>query len=994
MNCRICSLAPSWRRLTVIMTLALGLAPSAFTQAMPGPGTRPAVKTDGPSSLPLPAQAAISSALGRDQKAYHAQARGNGFEAENPQHALSAAFTPEGVQIQTNAARFGLRFQGHGYGDAIAKAGAVAPQASSNRVEYQHGDLTEWWVNGPLGIEQGFTLNRAPERGQGPLTIALMLSGDLSAALEPDRKSLSLSSPDGSTPLRYAGLVANDATGRALPAWFEIDGTRLALRVDDAGAQYPVIVDPFVQNAKLTASDALPNDSFGYSVAVDGDTVVVGAPFDDAGTKTDSGVAYVFVKPVTGWATTATVSATLDANTAKQAGDLFGQSVAVHGDTIVVGAPLEDSPPGSNQGAAYVFTKPAGGWSGAPTQSAKLRASDKAVGDQFGHSVAINGDTVAVGASGDDSARGSVYVFVKPAGGWSGNTNQNAKLIAFDGLAGDSLGSSVAVSGDTILTGAHLDDLGVNIDVGSAYVFVEPVGGWSGNLAEIAKLTASDGVAAYHFGQSLAMSGSTAVIGAAGSAYVFVEPAGGWSGSLFENAKLTASDGVATDNFGHSVAASGDAIVVGAYQHQIGINVSQGSAYVFRKPAGGWSGNLLEETKLTASDGAANDDFGFSVAVSGPTVVLGASGFNANQGAAYVFGGDVTPPEITYALSGTLGDNGWYVSDVTVDWTVTDPESAVTIIDGCVDTTISADTLPTTLSCTATSDGGQSTDSVTLKRDASKPGLVGSRAPSANADGWNNNDVMVSFICTDGLSGIESCTPDQMFSSEGTQSATGTGTDKAGNSKSTTVSGINIDRAAPVVTVTGVTQGGLFELGLVPQVGCSSSDALSGVKIPAVLSVTGGSSAGLGNFIASCSGAEDNAGNLANTAAVSFTVSVKCGPTLATILGTEGNDTILGTAGPDVIHGLEGNDTIDGLGSNDVLCGGTGNDVIKGGAGRDTLLGGPDKDRLYGGGGPDCLRGEAGDDRLNGGGARDVCDGGEHKKGNQAKNCERMRRIP
>lgn len=443
---------------------------------------------------------------------------------------------------------------------------------------------------------------------------------------------------------------------------------------------------------------------------------------------------------------------------------------------------------------------------------------------------------------------------------------------------------------------------------------------------------------------------------------------------------------MATDNFGHSVAASGDAIVVGAYQDQIGINVSQGSAYVFSKPAGGWTGDLTEQNKLTASDGALNDDFGFSVAVSGGTVVFGAPGFNIDQGAAYVFRGDVTPPEITYAVSGTPGDNGWYVNDVTADWTVTDPESAVTIIDGCVDTTIGADTLSTTLNCTATSGGGQSTDSVTVKRDASKPGIVGSRAPSANAEGWNNTDVTASFVCTDGLSGIASCGPDQILSSEGAgQSVIGTGVDNAGNSQDSTINGINIERTGPVVTVTGVTHGSLFELGSVPQVGCSSSDALSGVKTPAVVSVTGGSSTGLGNFIASCSGAEDNAGNLANTATVSFTVAVKCGPTVATILGTEGNDTILGTAGPDVIHGLGGNDTVYGLGGNDVLCGGTGNDVIKGEAGRDTLLGGPGKDRLYGGGGRD---------RLRGGGARDSCDGGKHKKGDRAKNCERMRRIP
>ncbi len=589
---------------------------------------------------------------------------------------------------------------------------------------------------------------------------------------------------------------------------------------------------------------------------------------------------------------------------------------------------------------------------------------------------------------------------------------------------------------------------------------------------------------------------------------------------------------------------------------------------MFGKPAGGWIGNIVEQVKLFASDGVTDDDFGYSVAVSGATVVVGAPGFDGDRGAAYVFGGDITPPVITYAVSGTLGDNGWFVDDVTVDWTITDPESAFSIDAGCLDVTLDVDTLPTTLYCTATSEGGQSTDSITVKRDAGKPGIAGSRAPSANAAGWNNTDVTASFTCSDTISGIASCSPDQPVTAEGTglsatgtavdnagnsqdgtinginidrsapvitpsrvpaanaagwnnaavtvsyecsdtlsgvescstpetlssegaaQSATGTATDQADNSASATlggisidfglptitgsaapapnvhgwnntpvtvsfdcadglsgietctvpetlssegagqsvngtavdqagngrsgaVAGIDIDRTAPAVTVTGVAQDGLYELGSAPPAGCSTSDALSGVETPAVLSVTGGSSSGLGRFTATCSGAADQAGNNAVTVGVEFMVSLRCAGRLATILGTDGNDTLVGSAGPDVIHGLGGNDTIAGLGGDDLLCGDAGNDVLRGGGGNDTLAGGLGKDKLYGqggrdklsgeggndrligGGGNDLLRGGAGDDVMNGGaGVRDRCNGGPHRRGNRASNCELARRVP
>ncbi len=521
MSTRTFDAAPAWRALFVTLALGLALLPSPITQAMPGPGSRPAVPTEAGTALPPAAQAAISGALGRDDEVYHAHGRGKDLAAGNPRQGFSAQFGREVVQISAGTARFGLGYSGHGRGADLVQGHAVAPEASANRVEYRRRDLTEWWVNGPLGLEQGFTVNHAPA-GRGPLDVVLSLSGDLSAEIDLDRKGLSLRRSDGTMALRYAGLVANDASGRPLPAWIELDGARLSLRVDDTGARYPVIVDPLVQQAKLTASTGAADDTLGYSIAVDGDTVVVGVPFRDTGGKKDHGSAYVFVKPAVGWATTSTISAELDDNNGKAQGDLFGASVAIQGDTIFVGAPVEDTKGGSpNQGAVRVFTKPAGGWTGIIASSAKLIASDKATGDQLGSSVAVVGDTVVAGAKGDDGGRGSAYVYVKPAAGWSGNVSENAKLTASDGTAGDTLGSAVAVGGDTILAGAPTDSGG-----GSAYVFDEPVGGWSGSLAESARLIASDGASVLEFGRSMAMSGSTAVIGAAGSAYVFTTPQG------------------------------------------------------------------------------------------------------------------------------------------------------------------------------------------------------------------------------------------------------------------------------------------------------------------------------------------------------------------------------------------------------------------------------------------------------------------------------------
>ena len=192
--------------------------------------------------------------------------------------------------------------------------------------------------------------------------------------------------------------------------------------------------------------------------------------------------------------------------------------------------------------------------------------------------------------------------------------------MASDGAASDEFGVSVAISGDTLVVGAHGDnDNGTNS--GSAYIFTR-----SGTLAwtQQAKLTASDGAADDEFGGSVAISGDTVVVGAvwnddngtdSGSAYIFTRSGTAWT----EQAKLTASDGAADDNFGNSVAISGDTVVVGAW-HDDDNGTDSGSAYIYTRSGTAWT----EQAKLMASDGAADDEFGDSVAISGDTVVVGA----------------------------------------------------------------------------------------------------------------------------------------------------------------------------------------------------------------------------------------------------------------------------------------------------------------------------------------------------------------------------------
>ena len=274
----------------------------------------------------------------------------------------------------------------------------------------------------------------------------------------------------------------------------------------------------WIEKAKSLPTTVESNQHYGISVSVDDNYAVVGAYFDN----NETGCAYVLFFDGSSWITQAKLTASDGA-----AGEYFGCSVSISGDNIVVGAYCND-----DKGSAYVFTKPVAGWANM-TETAKLTASDGATYDSFGVSVSISGDNIVVGADSDDdngSSSGSAYVFTKSGTSWI-NTTETAKLTTFNGEDHDYFGASVSIFGDNIVIGTQQNGYDGSNDIGSAYVFTKPVAGWTDDTTETVKLTASDGAAGDYFGASVSISGARIVIGAngdddngssSGSAYLFI----------------------------------------------------------------------------------------------------------------------------------------------------------------------------------------------------------------------------------------------------------------------------------------------------------------------------------------------------------------------------------------------------------------------------------------------------------------------------------------
>ena len=495
-------------------------------------------------------------------------------------------------------------------------------RTEANRIEYQHSNgLTEWYVNGPLGLEQGFTLSHSlPQTSSdGWLSLPVSFEGvKVQTFSQSSQEWLKLVGPSGEAVGQYGKLYASDATGQKLDSQLEAapGGQGAILRIKLAGASYPVVIDPFVQQAKLIPSQAA---IAGYSISLSNDknTALVSSPNE----QSMQGAAYIFTRSGTSWSQQARFTASDGASS-----DRFGEFVYLSGDgnTAIVGSDSKNS-----QGAAYIFTRSGTSWS----QQAEITASDGASNNYFGSALALNGDgsTAIVGAYGKKAA----YVFTRSGTSWS----QQAELVPSDNTTNNYFGFSVALSadGNIALIGADL----ANATQGAAYIFTRSGTSWT----QQTKLTASDATNSSTFGDAVALSadGNTALIGAyqktigsnqsEGVAYIFTYSGTSWS----QQAELISSDGAAQDNFGSSVSlsADGNTAAIGAFHKVINSHNYQGSVYVFTYSGTSWS----QQTELISSDGSSYDDFGQSVSLSGDgsTLLIGAPGHNGGQGAAYTF---------------------------------------------------------------------------------------------------------------------------------------------------------------------------------------------------------------------------------------------------------------------------------------------------------------------------------------------------------------------
>ena len=412
----------------------------------------------------------------------------------------------------------------------------------------------------------------------------------------------------------------------------------------NAGAAYVFVRSAGVwsQQQKLVPPAPADEDEFSQAVALSGETALIGANRDDD-SGTNAGAAYVFVRSGGVWSQ----QQKLVPPVVPADWDFFGSTLDVAGDTALIGA-WQDDDSGGNAGAAYVFVRSGGVWS----QQQKLVPPAASGGDQFGGAVALSGETALIGASRDDDSgpdAGAAYVFVRSGTTWS----QQQKLASPAGSDGDLFSLKVALAGDTALVGAIYDDDN-GLDAGAAYVWVRS--GLTWNQQDKLLRTTSD-----FFSATVALDGETALIGAyqedsqganAGAAYVFVQSGTVWS----LQARLVSSDIAVDDFFGWSVALSGDTALVGAYKDDDNGSES-GSAYVFTRSGTTWT----QHQKLITSDGAGGDRFAWALALEGNTALIGAQDDDqgSSSGSVYVFtesGGTWTEQQKLLPADGSGGD--------------------------------------------------------------------------------------------------------------------------------------------------------------------------------------------------------------------------------------------------------------------------------------------------------------------------------------------------
>jgi hypothetical protein len=564
------------------------------------------------------------------------------IEGRLPAAALRVRHDASGTRLGRIEGAWDLGFR-------VGAIGCERSERSSVSALVAHGNLAHadhrladgvryqaWYLSGPLGLEHGLTFFARPSdcATSSRLRIEVMLDASR-AIVHPLGKSAVLRTASGSN-YAYGELAAVDVTGRLLESWLRASPSGLLIEVDLSGAEFPVYVDPLVTTAqaKLVADDAAADEYFGHAVAVSGNRVVVGARFEDRPNLTDAGAAYVFVHNGNSWEQEAKLVAS-DAATA----DRFGSAVAIDGDTIVVGATDDDDP--DQSGSAYVFVR-SSVWS----EQAKLRADAPSPSGQFGVAVAVQGDRAAVGAytgqpvPSDGTFPGYAYVYTRSGTTWSFETRLSSGTPTITHI-----GESVALDGDWIAVGAPYSAPG-----GSVHLFELVGASWTRGDELVPQTIGAN----ENFGASVALDGSLLLVGAPGEggapgrAFAFENVEGSWGGEdLIAN--TTDSSG-----FGRSVALDGETAVIGGF--------NPGDALVIQRESGNWDlGSSLELPDVALP---------FSVALDDGVIVVGVpadTDEGLNAGAAHVF---VIEDKLALGEACASGDecaSGYCVDEVCCD---------------------------------------------------------------------------------------------------------------------------------------------------------------------------------------------------------------------------------------------------------------------------------------------------------------------------------------
>ena len=622
------------------LVMVLALVRSAGTQhvSVAGAGRPNVAQPSGTTSLPLAAQGPISAAVGAADPAYRVSIGSADFTATSRPQGLSSRFDSAGVSLRSGSTHVALSLRAAGYGSSLRTLDTVAPRIKDNRVAYARGGLSETYTNGPLGLEQGFAIARAPSRlPQGPLTLSIAFSGDAHASLMRGTQGISFTRA-GRPVLSYSGLTATDASGRVLHSWLALSEGRLLLRVDAVRARYPLVIDPFIhQGEKLNGSGLSgPYGYIGMSVALsaNGNTALVGAPAD--GTNNEyRGAAFVFTRSGSTWAQQGEKLT----GGGEIGGGWFGESVALSadGNTALIGGPSDNG----SVGAAWVFTRSGSTWA---QQGEKLTGGGEAGMGYFGKSVALSsdGDTALIGAYNDNEHEGAAWVFTRSGSNWS---QQGEKLTGGGGLGFFGWSVSLSSTGDTALIG----EWGIESGTGAAWVFKRSGSRWAEQGGALT--TGGEGGSYTWFGYSVALSseGVTALIGAphadgyAGAGWVFQRSGSKWSQ---QGEPLTGAEEI-NDEFGGelgysaALSADGDIALLGGRVDDF----FHGAAWAFQRSGSSWS---QDGAKLTGNtEGSNREEFGWSVALSAGanTALVGSPCDKACVGSASAFATSTAPPE-------------------------------------------------------------------------------------------------------------------------------------------------------------------------------------------------------------------------------------------------------------------------------------------------------------------------------------------------------------